>query len=93
MREEKHHQKQSFHNGNLHTSHPHCGSLPDEALCEEAFGFDHLEQDDEPLQKLRLSVSKDQLDEPFSPSCVEPAAEGSPDFEFPDLDHPPEVFD
>jgi hypothetical protein len=47
LREEKHHQKQNFHDGNLHTSHPHCGSLPDEALCVEAFGFDHLEQDDE----------------------------------------------
>jgi hypothetical protein len=59
----------------------------------EAFGFDHLEQDDEPLRKLHLFVSEDQLDEPSSPSCVEPAAEESTDFEFPDLDHPPEVLD
>ena len=59
----------------------------------EAFGSDHLERDDEPLQKLRLSVSKDQLDEPSSPSCVEPTAEGSPGFGFLDLGHPPEVLD
>jgi hypothetical protein len=93
LREEKHHQKQSFHDGNLHTSHPHYGSLPNEALCVEAFGFDHLEQDDEHPQKLRLSVSEDQLDEPSSPSCVAPAAEGSPGFGSPDPDHPPEVLD
>jgi hypothetical protein len=59
----------------------------------EAFGSDHLEQDDEPLQKLRLSVSKGQLDEPSSPSCAAPVAEGSPGFGSPDRSHPPEVLD
>jgi hypothetical protein len=93
LREEKHHQKQSFHDGNLHTSHPHCGSLPDEALCVEAFDFDHLEQDDEPPQKLRLSISEDQLDEPSSPSCVALVDEGSPGFGSPDPGHPPGVLD
>jgi hypothetical protein len=58
-----------------------------------AFGFDHLEQDDEPLQKLRLSISEDQLDEPSSPSCVAPVVEGSPGFGFLDPGHPPEVLD
>jgi hypothetical protein len=44
----------------------------------EAFGSDHLAQDGEPLQKLRLSVSEGQLDEPSSPSCAAPVAEGFP---------------
>jgi hypothetical protein len=57
----------------------------------EAFGSDHLEQDDEPLQKLRLSASKGQLDEPSSPSCAAPVAEGSQGFGFPDPSYPPEV--
>jgi hypothetical protein len=77
LREGKHHRKQNFHNGNLHTIRPHCKSLLDEALSAEAFGSDHLEQDDEPLPKLHLSVSEDQLDKPSSPSFVAPAAEGS----------------
>ena len=59
----------------------------------EAFGSDHLEQDGEPLQKLRLSVSKGRLDEPSSPSCAAPVVEGSPDFGFLDPSHPPEVLD
>jgi hypothetical protein len=91
--EEKHHQKQSFHDGNLHTSRPHCRSLPDEALCAEAFGSGHLEQDDEPLPKLHLSVSKDQLSKPSSPSFVAPVAEGFPGFGSPDPSRPPEVLD
>ena len=93
MTEEKYHQKQNFHDGNLHTSRPHCGSLPDEALCVEALGFDHLEQDDGPLRKLRLYVSKDQLDEPSSPFFVAPAAEGSPGFGSLDPSRPPEALD
>ena len=59
----------------------------------EAFGSDNLEQDDEPLQKLCLSISEDQLDEPSSPSCVAPIAEGSPGFGSPDPSHPLEVLD
>jgi hypothetical protein len=59
----------------------------------EAFGSDHLEQDDEPLQKLRLSVSEDQLDEPSSPSCVAPVAEESLGFGSPNPGHPLEVLD
>jgi hypothetical protein len=87
-----HQQKKSFHDGNLHTSRPHCGSLPDGALFMEAFGSDHLEQDDEPLQKLRLSASEGRLDEPSSPSCAAPVAEGSPGFGSLDPSHPPEVL-
>jgi hypothetical protein len=93
LREEKHHRKQNFHDGNLHTSRPHCKSLLDEALCAEAFGSDHLEQDDEPLPKLHLSVSKDQLDEPSSPFFTTPAAEGSPGFGYPGPSRPPEALD
>jgi hypothetical protein len=59
----------------------------------EAFGSGHLEQDDEPLRKLRLSVSEGQLDKPSSPSCVAPVAEGSPGFGSPDPSHLPEVLD
>jgi hypothetical protein len=59
----------------------------------EAFGSNHLEQDADPLQKLRLSVSEDQLDEPSSPSCAAPIAEGSPGFGSPDPGHPLEVLD
>jgi hypothetical protein len=90
--EEKHHQKQNFHDGNLHTSRPHCRSLPDEALCEEAFSSGHLEQDDEPLLKLHLSVSEGQLNEPSSPSFVAHVAEGSPGFGSPDPSRPPEAL-
>jgi hypothetical protein len=54
---EKHHQKQNFHDGNLHTSRPRCRSPSDEALYAEAFGSGHLEQDGELLPKLHLSAS------------------------------------
>ena len=59
----------------------------------EAFGFDHLEQDAEPLQKLRLSISEDQLDEPYSPSSVEPVDGASPFFVFLGTSRLPEVLD
>jgi hypothetical protein len=91
--EEKHHRKQNFHDGNLHTSRPHCRSLPEEAICAEAFGSGHLEQDDEPLQKLHLSVSEGQLNEPSSPSFVAPVAKGSPGFGSPDPSRLPEALD
>jgi hypothetical protein len=93
LREERHHQKKSFHDGNLHTSRPHCGSLLDEALFVEACGPDHLEQDDEPLQKLCLSASEGRLNEPSSPSYAAPVAKGSPGFGSLDPSHPPEVLD
>jgi hypothetical protein len=69
-----------------------AGSLPDEALCAEAFGSDHLEQDDEPLLKLHLFASEGQLDEPSSPSFVAPVDEASPCFGFPGPNRPPEAL-
>jgi hypothetical protein len=63
LTEEKYHRKQNFHDGNLHTSRPRCRSPPDEALCAEAFGSGHLEQDDELLERLRLSAFVGQLDD------------------------------
>jgi hypothetical protein len=91
--EEKHHQKKNFHDGNVHTSRPHCRSLSDEALSAEAFGSSHLEQDDEPLPKLHLSASEGQLDEPSSPSFVAPVDGASPGFGFPGPSRPPEALD
>ena len=85
--------KTKFHDGNCHTSRLRCESPPDEGLDAEAFGVAHPEQDDELLQRLHLSASAVQLAWPSSPSCVEPAAEGFPDSESPDLDHPPDVLD
>jgi hypothetical protein len=41
--EEKHHQKQNFHDGNHLTTHHHHRNCPDEALCVEVFGPGHLE--------------------------------------------------
>ena len=93
MTEEKHHQKQNFHDGNLHTSRPHCRSPHDEALCAEAFGSGHLEQDDELLPKLHLSASIGQLDEPSFPSFVEPVDGASPGFGSPDPSCPPKALD
>jgi hypothetical protein len=93
LTEEKHHQKQNFHDVNLHTNRPHCRSPPNEALCAEAFGSGHLEQDDELLPKLHLSASVGQLDEPSFPSFVEPVVEASPNFGFLDSNHPPEASD
>ena len=87
------HQKQNFHDGNLHTSHPRCRNPLDEALCAGAFDSGHLERDVEALQRLHLSAFEDQLDEPSSPSCAAPIAEGSPGFGSPDPSHPPEVLD
>jgi hypothetical protein len=89
----KHHQKQNFHDGNLHTSLPHCRNPPDGALYVEAFGSGHLEQDDEPLPTLHLSTSEGQLDEPSSPSSVEPVAEAFPSFGFLGPSRPPEALD
>jgi hypothetical protein len=91
--EEKHHQKQNFHDGNLHTSHPHCRNPPDGALYAEAFGSGHPEQDDEPLPKLNLSASEGQLDEPSSPSFVAPFVGASPGFGFPGPSRPLEALD
>jgi hypothetical protein len=91
LTEEKHHQKQNVHDGNLHTSRPHCRSPPDEAA--EAFGSDHLEQDDELLPKLHLSISVGQLDEPSFPFFVEPVDGASPSFGFLDPSRPPEALD
>jgi hypothetical protein len=90
---EKHHQKQNFYDGNLHTSRPRCRSPPDEALCAEAFGSGHLEQHDELLPKLNLSASVGQLDEPSFPSFIEPVGGASPSFGFLDPNHPPEASD
>ena len=70
-----------------------CSSDLDKNLDAEAFDVARPEQADELLQRLRLSASVIQLPWPSFPSCVEPAAEGFPDFESPDLDHPPEVLD
>jgi hypothetical protein len=91
--EEKSHQKQNFHDGNLHTNRPRCRSPPDEALCTEAFGSGHLEQDDELLQRLRLSAFVDQLDEPSFPFCVGPVDGASPNFGFLGPIRPLEVSD
>jgi hypothetical protein len=93
LTEEKHHQKQNFYDGNLHTSRPHWRNPPDEALCGEAFGSSHLEQDDELLPKLHLSASVGQLDEPSFPSFVEPVDGASPSFGFLDPSRPPEALD
>jgi hypothetical protein len=91
--EEKSHQKQNFHDGNPHTNRPRCRSPPDEALCAEAFGSSHLEQDDELLQKLRLSAFASQLDEPSFPSSVGPVDGASPSFGFLDPSRPLEASD
>jgi hypothetical protein len=90
---EKHHQKQNFHDGNLHTSRLRCRSPPDEAFCAEAFGSGHLEQDDELLPKLHLSASVGHLDEPYFPSFVEPFGGAFPSFGFLDPNHPAEASD
>jgi hypothetical protein len=84
---------QNFHDGNLHTSRPRCRSPPDEALCAEAFGSGHLEQDDELLQRLHLSAFVGQLDEPSFPSSVGPVDGASPSFGFLDPSRPPEALD
>jgi hypothetical protein len=88
LTEERNHQKQNFHDGNLHTNRP-----PDEALCVEAFDSTHLEQDDELLQRLRLSAFASQLDEPSFPSSVGPTDEASPSFGFLDPSRPPGALD
>jgi hypothetical protein len=93
LREEKYHQKQNFHDGNLHTSRPCCRSPPDEALYAEAFGSGHLKQDDKLLQRLRLSAFAGQLDEPSFPSSVGPIDGASPNFGFLDPSRPPEALD
>jgi hypothetical protein len=93
LTEEKHHQKQNFHDGNLHTSRLRCRSPPDEALCAEAFGSGHLEQDDELLPKLHLSASVGQLDEPSFLSFIEPVDGASPSFGLLDPSRPPEALD
>jgi hypothetical protein len=93
LTEERYHQKQNFHDGNLHTSRPRCRSPPDEALCAEAFGSAHLEQDDELLQRLRLSAFAGQLDKPSFPSSTGPADGASPSFGFLDPSRPPEALD
>jgi hypothetical protein len=93
LTEEQHHQKQNFHDGNLHTSRPHCRSPPDEAPCVEAFGSGHLEQDDELLPKLHLTASIGQLDEPSFPSSVEPVDGASPSFGFLGPSRPPGALD
>jgi hypothetical protein len=59
----------------------------------EAFGSTHLEQDDELLQRLRLSAFAGQLDEPSFPSSVGPADGASPSFGFLDPSRPPEALD
>jgi hypothetical protein len=89
---EKYHQKQNFHDGNLHTSCPRCRSPLDEALCAGAFGSGHLEQDVEALQRLCLSTFEDQLDEPSS-SSVGPVDGASLDFGFLDPSRPPKALD
>jgi hypothetical protein len=58
----------------------------------EAFDSAHLEQDDE-LQRLRLSAFAGQLDEPSFPSSVGPADEASPSFGFLDPSRPPGALD
>jgi hypothetical protein len=93
LTEEKYHQKQNFNGGNLHTSRPRCRSPPDETLCAEAFGSGHLEQDDELLQRLRLSAFAGQLDEPSFPSSVGPIDGAFPSFGFLDPSRPPEALD
>jgi hypothetical protein len=59
----------------------------------EVFGSGHLEQDDEPLRKLHLSISEGQLNEPSSPSFIAHVAEGSPGFGSPGPSHLPEALD
>jgi hypothetical protein len=93
LTEEKYHQKQNFHDDNLHTSRPRCKSPPDEALCVEAFGSGHLEKDVKLLQRLRLFAFVGQLDEPSSPSSVGPVDGASPSFGFLDPGRPPEALD
>jgi hypothetical protein len=90
---EKHHQKQNFRDGNLHTSHPRCRNPLDEALCAGAFDFGYLEQDVEALQRLHLSAFEDRLDEPSSPSSVEPVDGASPFFVFLGPNRLPEALD
>jgi hypothetical protein len=90
---EKYHQKQNFHDGNLHTSRPRCRNLLDEALCAGAFGSGHLERDVEALQRLHLSTFEDQLDEPSSPSSVGPVDGASPFFGFLGPSRLPEALD
>jgi hypothetical protein len=77
----------------LQFNRPCCRSSPDEALCAEAFGSAHLEQDDELLQSLRLSAFAGLLDEPSFPSSVGPADGASPSFGFLDPSRPPEALD
>ena len=58
----------------------------------EAFNSAHLEQDDELLQRLRLSAFAGQLDEPSFPSSVGPIDGASPSFGFLDPSRPPEAL-
>jgi hypothetical protein len=68
LTEEKHHQKQNFHDVGHHTIHHHQTILLDEAPCARAFVLAHLEQDDVLLQWLRQFASEGRLVGLFSPS-------------------------
>jgi hypothetical protein len=78
LTEEKHHQKQNFHDGNHHTIHCRQTILLDEAPCIGAFVLAHLKQDGVLLQWLRQSTFAGQLAEPFFPSSFALADEASP---------------
>ena len=78
MIEEKHYQKQNFHDGNLYTIHPRCRNPLGAAICAGAFDFAHLEQDDVLLQWLHQSAFVGQLAEPFFPSYFGLVDEASP---------------
>ena len=42
LTEEKHHQKQNFHDENYHIIRHHCRNCLNEALCVEVVGLGHL---------------------------------------------------